>query len=113
MVEKGRKVHGITERSKAELKRIEINVKQYHKWTAYAAAAQHNGEMKADHDKREGPRPKRKKMMNGEPKQDQRILSRIPWGARSQGMALQLGPHNKNSKCTTEERHPDCNPETG
>ena len=68
MADRGRTIHDISSHAKKELKRIESNVKQYHRWTAYAAAAQHNGQMKPDHDIREGPRPRKAKTPKTEPK---------------------------------------------
>ena len=59
MADLGRALHDIGKHIAAELKTIEHNGKLYHRWTAFAAAAQHNGNMVPDHDKRD--KPKRRK----------------------------------------------------
>ena len=56
MAAKGRSQHEIDEWLKGWLKVIEHTVSTYHKWTAFTAAAQHNGEISPDHEIREDPR---------------------------------------------------------
>ena len=65
MADSGRALHDIGKHIAAELKEIEHNVKQYHRWTAFAAAAQHNGNMVPDHDMRDKPQCRNKKRNMG------------------------------------------------
>ena len=102
MAAKGRSQHEIDQWLKGWLKVIEHTVTTYHQWTAFTAAAQHNGDMAADHDKRDPNSTKKRSSQAYSAKigNDQRVLSRISYASRSQGMATQmtvkLQPHVPN-----------------
>ena len=92
IADKGRARHDLTKQLTAKLKEDEDTVKEYLKWTAFAAAAQHNEGMPADHDKRDGPRKQRTRKQHINVPQDQKILNRMPFAKTSQGLAVVHGP---------------------
>ena len=102
MAAKGRSKHDIDEWLKGWLKVIEHTVTTYHKWTAYTAAGQHNGEMVPDHDKRDkADSTNVKKSARSTPiPNDQRVLSRIGYATQSQGIAnmmtVEKQPNSEN-----------------
>ena len=50
---KGRRVHALPANIVNEIKAAETTTKEYHRWIAYVATVQHNGDIKPDHDKRQ------------------------------------------------------------
>ena len=87
-------MHDVTGELNAELKKNEKMTTQYHKWTAYTAAAQHNDDMPTDHVKRD-PNYTKKRIVSrkkAKPKPDQKVLNRMPFAKGSQGIPVMHGP---------------------
>ena len=91
MAAKGRAQHEISDWLKGRLKAIEDCVTTYHRWTAFIAAAQHNGKMVPDHDKREkGDSTKcTTKKFKAQIANDCKVMTRIEYATNSKGLAMQ------------------------